>query len=140
MALSAVNLHGALGEFLDCLAQVLPYSFDDVRSSSFNYGAGQIELGTKEKKRLDELATYLNADPTIKKVTISSHTDSAGYRSANKQVSQRRANAVRNYLVSRGVSKKLFVIQAYGESRPRASNRTASGRAKNRFVEVSLLK
>ncbi len=140
VALSAVNLRSALGEFIDCLAGVVPFSFDDVSVSLFNYRSGQIELGSKEKQRLDELATYLNADSTVKKVTISSHTDSRGYRSVNKQVSQRRANAVRDYLVSRGAPSELFTIKAYGESRPRASNRTARGRAQNRFVEVSLLK
>lgn len=140
VALSAVNLHRALGEFLDCLAGVLPYSFERVSNSAFKYPEGKIDLGSAEKARLDELALYLKADPSVKEVIISSYTDNRGYRAANKQVSQRRAEVVRNYLVSRGVARGRFTIHAYGETNPRASNRTAEGRAMNRLVEVTLLK
>lgn len=140
VALSAVNLRTPLSEFVDCLAGVLPFGYEDVRSSSFSYRSGQIQLGSKEKSRLDELALYLNADTSVKQVTIGSHTDSRGYRTINKQVSQRRAEAVRDYLVEKGVDSKLFTIRAYGESRPTASNRTNRGRALNRRVEVTLLK
>lgn len=140
VALSAVNFQEPLGEFFDCLAGVIPYSYEDVRSSAFTYRSGQIQLDDKEKSRLDQLATYLKADTSVKKVTIGSHTDSRGYRTINKQVSQRRAEAVRNYLIEQGVSAGLFTIRAFGESRPTASNRTKRGRALNRRVEVTLLK
>ena len=140
VALSAVNLRDPLGEFFNCLAGVIPYSYEDVRSSSFIYRSGQIQLGDKEKTRLDQLVTYLKADPSVKKVTIGAHTDSRGYRTINKQVSRRRAEAVRKYLIEQGISAKLFTIRAYGESRPQASNRTKRGRALNRRVEVTLLK
>lgn len=140
VALSAVNLRRELGEFLDCLAGMVPFSFDTVRYSSFSYAEGEIELGSAEKARLDEVATYLLADTAVERVTIGSYTDNRGYRSANRQVSRRRAERVRDYLIARGVSGKLFSIQAYGEDRPRASNRTAAGRAQNRYLEVTLLK
>ncbi len=140
VALSAVNLRDPLREFVDCMAGVLPYSYEDVRSSSFTYRSGQIQLDDKEKNRLDQLATYLKADTSVKKVTIGAHTDSRGYRTINKQVSQRRAEAVRNHLIKQGVSARLFTIRAFGESRPTASNRTKRGRELNRRVEVTLLK
>ena len=76
----------------------------------------------------------------MRKITVSSHTDNQGYRSINREVSRRRATAVRDYLVSKGVASDMITLKAYGESRPRASNRTARGRAKNRYVEISLLK
>lgn len=140
VALSAVNLRGALGEFLDCLAGVLPFNFEAVRHSAFNYAEGQVGLESAQQQRLEQLARYLAADTSVKKVVIDSYTDNRGYRAANQQVSQRRAAAVRDYLRAKGVAANLLSIQAYGESRPRASNRTAKGRAMNRLVEVSLLK
>lgn len=140
VAISSVNLRAALGDFRDCVSGMLPFSFKHVRSSALYYRSGQITVGDKEKKRLDELVRYLNADPAVKTITISAYTDSIGYRYINKQVSRRRAEAVRDYIVSQGVAKSKFKIRAYGETRPRASNRTAKGRAKNRLVEVKLSK
>jgi outer membrane protein OmpA-like peptidoglycan-associated protein len=140
VALSAVNLRNALDEFLDCLAAVIPYNYEHVSQSAFNYSTGKMDVGDSEKRRLDELAVYLTADPSVKKVSISSYTDNRGYRKDNMEVSQRRAEIVRDYLVSKGVTADMFSIQAYGETKPRASNRTAKGRAMNRMVEVKLLK
>lgn len=140
VALSAVNLRGALGEFLNCLAGVIPYSFDYVRNTTFSYDEGQVDLTPADRRRLDELTRYLLADPAVQAVTIDSHTDNRGYRQANKEVSRRRAEAVRDYLLAKGVAARLIAIHAYGESRPRASNRSAEGRAKNRYVEVTLRK
>ncbi|MDZ7593679.1 MAG: OmpA family protein [Thiobacillus sp.] len=69
-------------------------------------------------------------------VEVAGHTCSIGTEEYNLGLSQRRAEAVRNYLVSKGVSADRLTVRGYGESRPVASNDTREGRAQNRRVEL----
>lgn len=69
-------------------------------------------------------------------VEVAGHTCSIGTEEYNLGLSQRRAEAVRNYLVSKGVSADRLTARGYGESRPVASNATREGRAQNRRVEL----
>lgn len=88
---------------------------------------------------LNEVALTLAAHPKIKGVRIEGHTDSRGNAQKNKDLSQRRAEAVRSYLVKRGVEPgRLFAI-GYGPEKPIADNRTAKGREQNRRVEFFIL-
>ena len=68
-------------------------------------------------------------------VEIAGHTDSTGSAEYNENLSDRRANAVREYLIEQGISAERLSAQGYGEVVPVASNETASGRAMNRRVE-----
>lgn len=77
--------------------------------------------------------------PTAK-FAISGHTDSTGSRKRNVELSERRANAVRDYLVSKGVSANNLTAKGYGPDLPVATNKTRAGRAKNRRVDVALVK
>jgi outer membrane protein OmpA-like peptidoglycan-associated protein len=63
-------------------------------------------------------------------------TDSQGAATANQELSQRRARAVRDYLVSRGISADRVTSQGFGSNRPIGDNATAEGRANNRRVEI----
>jgi len=69
-------------------------------------------------------------------LTIEGHTDSVGAEAYNLLLSERRANAVLQYLVGEGVPATRQNVAAYGETRPVASNATADGRAKNRRVDI----
>lgn len=69
-------------------------------------------------------------------VEVAGHTCSIGTEEYNLGLSLRRAEAVRNYLVSKGVSANRLTVKGYGESRPVASNATREGRAQNRRVEL----
>jgi outer membrane protein OmpA-like peptidoglycan-associated protein len=70
--------------------------------------------------------------------TIEGHTDSVGSERSNQILSERRANAVRDYLIANGISDDRLTAVGYGETRPIDSNKTRSGRANNRRVEVKL--
>lgn len=72
--------------------------------------------------------------------SIDGHTDSVGSASSNQLLSERRANAVRDYLISNGISADRLSAAGYGETSPIDSNATRSGRKNNRRVEVSLVK
>jgi outer membrane protein OmpA-like peptidoglycan-associated protein len=81
------------------------------------------------------LATVFNQYPNTR-IRIEGHTDSTGSEEYNLQLSQRRAEAVKQLLVSNGVSSNRITVLGYGESRPRAGNDTPSGRQLNRRVEI----
>ncbi|WP_299098341.1 OmpA family protein [uncultured Winogradskyella sp.] len=70
--------------------------------------------------------------------SIEGHTDSQGSSSSNQALSERRANAVRDYLISNGIAADRLTAAGFGESTPIANNRTAAGRKENRRVEVKL--
>ena len=93
-----------------------------------------------------EDVTHLDQDAaTLKewgdvKVEVAGHTDSIGTDDYNMGLSLRRANAVRDYLISKGIAGENLTAKGYGESQPVADNRTAAGRFKNRRVELVPLK
>lgn len=97
-------------------------------------------LDFKERARLDKLAEYVSLDTDYQYIKINSHTDSRGVRGKNLAISKKRANVVKKYLVNKGVNPKRFIIVAKGEKKPRYNNRTQSGRAKNRRIEIRLVK
>jgi outer membrane protein OmpA-like peptidoglycan-associated protein len=74
------------------------------------------------------------------KFSIEGHTDSVGAAKSNQLLSERRANAVRDYLIANGIAADRLTAQGFGEEKPIDSNNTKAGRANNRRVEVNLIK
>jgi outer membrane protein OmpA-like peptidoglycan-associated protein len=99
----------------------------------FNTGKSTFKTGVSGK--LDLIAEVMM---TYNKATFSidGHTDSTGTEAINKKVSQSRADAVRDYLIKRGVDASRVQAVGLGESKPLDSNKTRAGRAKNRRVEI----
>jgi OOP family OmpA-OmpF porin len=84
------------------------------------------------------MAEGLKKHPRVK-VEIQGHTDSTGPAAYNVKLSQRRADAVRSYLIDSGVNGDQLVSRGYGAKEPVASNATVEGRAKNRRVVVFVI-
>ncbi len=89
------------------------------------------------KAELDALAANVSK-ANIERVDIAGHTDSTGSAEYNKQLSMRRANAVKNYLMDKGIDPKIMTTVGWGEDKPVADNKTKEGRAANRRVEITL--
>lgn len=89
-------------------------------------------------ERLRPLAGYLRANPGVR-VAIDGHTDSRGTDAHNQDLSERRAQSVREALDDMGVIRARFRVAGHGEGSPVASNATAEGMRLNRRVEVTLL-
>jgi outer membrane protein OmpA-like peptidoglycan-associated protein len=96
---------------------------------------GEAALTPGAMHRLQTLVTVLKAHPE-RQVTIDGYTDSVGSESYNLELSQRRAEAVRDFLVQNGVDAARITARGYGAAAPIAPNTTEAGRQQNRRVEV----
>jgi len=103
-----------------------------------NFATGKAELTPESQAILDGVAESLVANEEIK-VQVGGHTDNTGSAAVNKRLSAARANAVREYLISKGVAASRLTAAGFGPSKPIASNKTAAGRAQNRRVELTRL-
>lgn len=92
-------------------------------------------LTTASMSILDETAATLARNPQLK-AEVAGHTDNRGSAALNRQLSQRRAEAVMKYLVSKGANPANLTARGYGPDQPVADNRTEQGRSANRRVEL----
>ncbi|HMI87938.1 MAG TPA: OmpA family protein [Polyangiaceae bacterium] len=99
------------------------------------FASGKSELLGTAKTKLSEVATVLSKDPNAK-LTVEGYTDSRGSDQLNNELSEKRAEAVRSFLVSRGIAAANIVAEGHGKDKPIADNATAEGRANNRRVEI----
>jgi outer membrane protein OmpA-like peptidoglycan-associated protein len=101
-----------------------------------NFITDSAELTPESKATLDRTAASLARWPEVR-VEVGGHTDSMADDAYNMQLSQRRAETVRAYLIRAGISAKRLEARGYGETRPIAPNDTEAGRARNRRVELT---
>jgi outer membrane protein OmpA-like peptidoglycan-associated protein len=103
-----------------------------------NYKTGSAEILPGSYAILDRAVKVLQDFPDVN-LEISGHTDSRGKADYNRDLSQRRADAVKNYFVGRGINANRLSSIGYGMDRPIADNRTQSGRGRNRRTEFRLV-
>jgi outer membrane protein OmpA-like peptidoglycan-associated protein len=103
-----------------------------------NFETGKSTLTPESEAILNGVAESLVANDTIR-VQVTGHTDNTGSLAVNRRLSRARADAVRNYLISKGVAEDRLTARGFGPDQPIASNRTAEGRAQNRRVELTRL-
>ena len=102
-----------------------------------NFETGSDVLSASSYEVLDRVVSLMNLNNNYKLV-IEGHTDSQGNDDLNMKLSEKRANAVKNYLVSKGVDATRLTAVGYGETKPIADNETTEGRAQNRRVELKI--
>jgi outer membrane protein OmpA-like peptidoglycan-associated protein/opacity protein-like surface antigen len=124
---------------LEQFNRVLPTT-DTPRGLVVNMGdvlfdTGKSNLRPQAREALAKLSGIVLNYPSLR-LTIEGHTDNTGSTEINQTISERRANAVRNYLVQQGLDGSSLSAQGLGTSNPVADNGTAEGRQKNRRVEI----
>lgn len=95
-------------------------------------------LKPEGKAKLDDVASKVK-NINLEVIIAVGHTDSIGSDAYNQKLSVRRAEAVKAYLVSKGIDKSRVYTEGKGEKQPVADNKTAAGRAKNRRVEIEVV-
>ena len=120
--------------------QTTPEGLRVTLSSLVLFDINKYDLRASAKEGLGQVMELLRAYPT-NALRISGHTDSSGGAAYNQALSERRAQAVANYLVEKGkISSSRVKAVGYGKRRPVASNATEEGRQQNRRVEIDILK
>jgi len=103
------------------------------------FASNQETLTAEAMRKLSPLVTILEEQPK-RRIRIEGHTDSRGEESDNLDLSQRRADAVRDFLIAKGIRSTRITARGYGETEAVASNATTAGRQENRRVEVIVLR
>jgi outer membrane protein OmpA-like peptidoglycan-associated protein len=102
----------------------------------FKLGSDVIE--ERSHALLDNIVAVLKSHPDIKRVLVEGHTDNQGSAASNVDLSQRRAGAVRSYLMGKGIVESRLEAKGFGQDQPIATNDTEEGRARNRRVVFTL--
>lgn len=105
------------------------------RKIFFDFGSNKLK--PESRKVLDDVVKLLTENTELK-LTIEGHTDNIGTAEKNKARSLERAEAVKGYLIAKGIAPDRLTAAGYGFERPIADNSTAEGRAQNRRVEMKL--
>lgn len=108
----------------------------EFNNTTFEYNSS--ELNMESYKELDRLTEFLILNNELR-IELSAHTDDVGSDNYNLRLSEKRAESVKSYLVTHGVTEKNIVTKGYGESRPLVPNTSDENRAKNRRVEVKII-
>lgn len=106
--------------------------------NNVHFETGKSNLKKESFRELKELVEYLELKKSVK-IEIAGHTDDVGEDESNLNLSQKRAETVRKYLISKGISANRIIAKGYGETKPVANNSTEIGKQKNRRTEVHIL-
>ncbi len=114
-------------------AEVLKKAFDNLE-----FATAKDIIKTESLASLDELAALMTKKPNWR-LKISGHTDNQGDKAKNMKLSEKRAKAVQNYLMAKGIAADRFKPEWFGSKKPIADNKTEAGRQKNRRVEMLII-
>jgi outer membrane protein OmpA-like peptidoglycan-associated protein len=129
----SVAVAGSIPNIEEALEKAKVYTFKNV-----NFENGKSVLLPAAKEELEQLALWLNKYPE-KRIEISGHTDNVGSPEANQVLSEKRAQAVFDYLINKGNQETQLQFKGYGENKPKTTNETVKGRQINRRVECEIL-
>lgn len=115
--------------------ELVPKGIKVTLASKVLFGVNSSSLSSPAKEQLATLAGVLNKFPDTQ-VLVEGHTDVTGTTEYNQTLSEKRAVAVKDYLVSQGINAARITAAGYGEQRPVATNSTPEGQERNRRVEL----
>ncbi len=108
----------------------------DIEHIYFEFGSSR--LLPESFRSLRAIIAFLNEYPNVR-IEIGGHTDNVGSQEVNQRLSEERAKAVKDYIISEGIPVHRVESQGYSFNKPKASNRTAEGRAQNRRVDFTII-
>jgi outer membrane protein OmpA-like peptidoglycan-associated protein/Tol biopolymer transport system component len=102
------------------------------------FDVNKYDLKPESQVELDKIVQLLNDNPTVK-IQIEGHTDNVGTAADNLKLSENRAKAAVNYLISKGIPAARLTAKGFGATKPIADNKTEEGRARNRRTELKVV-
>ena len=132
-----INEKGPATNFGCPIISIIDIQKVNLAAKNVFFATASDKLLAQSNKRLNDVVTIMNENPSFK-VQIDGHTDDQGNDVYNQDLSDRRAAAVKAYLVSKGIAEGRLSSAGYGETKPVSDNKTAKGRAENRRVEMTL--
>lgn len=140
VALSAVNFQPIYDEFLNCVSNLLPYSFDDIAETIVYFEFNRADFTRKTRDALDRIGAWLAADKDLELVLLAGHTDNKGSLKYNLRLGNKRAEAVKSFFTKAGIPSGQIKVQSFADFQPQSSNATPEGRARNRRVMIKMVK
>jgi len=135
---SSVNFQKAYLAYQDCVANLSPWTLDELARTMVNFEFDRSALQESAEERLDALVNFIKNDASIKSIAVDGHTDAKGSVDYNYALSERRANAVKAYLIQAGIPEDKIKLGFHSKLKPLTENASDAGRAKNRRVTVVL--
>lgn len=133
------SLKGKQAEEVELLVPLVPIKVGEkVVLKNVFFETSKFDLRKESEVELNKLVTMLLNSPGLK-IEIGGHTDNVGDAQKNRVLSENRANAVKGYLVSKGITPDRLMAKGYGSSNPIADNSTEEGRAQNRRTEFKVV-
>lgn len=128
----------AFSDYQTCTAKLLPMNYEQVKQAQIGFPGNGVDLDAPARAKLQVIAEFLKADPTVNHIELDGHSDNSGNRLTNRDMSRRRALAVMDFFKAQGVPEKQITLRFHGERYPLAPNTNAANRARNRRVNVHL--
>ncbi|MGI9280151.1 MAG: OmpA family protein [Endozoicomonas sp.] len=138
--LSGVGFSEAYLPFNRCRTQLLPANFDQLRFTTVLYRSGKSILTKAQRKELDKIIRYMKKDPRVVRIEVDGHSDRIGTALKNRKISRLRAERIQNYLREEGISESRIVLRFHGSRYPLNNGSSKELRAKNRRVELRLVR
>jgi len=139
--LSTVHLNDVMPKFEQCLADLHPDTFEDIRKLTVYFISEKSDLSDKSKASLKRIADYVKIDKTVKRIHIDGYTDNFGKRKLNIELSEARALSIKNYLMEQnGIPENLITTAFHREFNQAKTNKTAKGRSYNRRAELEVFR
>ena len=139
VSLNTANFMPAYQDFVDCTAQLLPYSLEDIAFTILTFQANSQDLTLYAQRRLNQVVEYLKYDNDFSLVLIDSHTNGIFGQSSNLTKTQARADKIKSFFTDNGVDDSRIQVTAYSEQRSIAPDQKLL-QGFNRRVVVQLFK
>lgn len=140
LVLPTVNGGESFDDFYQCLTELAPYSYAQVRDRNFYFDSSEYLLTSPQQKEMARIARYILMDPEVSKILIDGHADRTGSLMTNLRISQQRADDLYAYLLESGVPADLIEVRSHGDRYPLVADATASERRKNRRVNLRIIR
>ena len=138
VVLEAHNFSAAYSKYQRCMAELIPYTFDQLSRTLINYAVNADDLSASAKAQLDKIVRYKKADPRVLGIIVDAHSEKLPTAEEGQAASQRQAELVTAYLIDKGLAADTVTTRWHGDKFPIANNQSKAGQAKNRRVTIRL--